>query len=70
MTHLAWADFEIKVKRIAHSTVRFDQWKPLISKTESLKIFLQLFLYSDQHVFWNFIENKNDENSIMKSDKN
>ena len=24
----------------------------------------------DQHAFWNFIENKNDENSIMKSDKN
>ena len=23
-----------------------------------------------QHAFWNFIENKNDENSIMKSDKN
>ena len=27
-------------------------------------------LYSDNHAFWNFIENKNDENSIMKSDKN
>ena len=24
----------------------------------------------DQHAFWNFIENKNDENSIMKSHKN
>ena len=23
-----------------------------------------------QHAFWNFIENKNDENSIMKSHKN
>ena len=31
-THLAWADFEIKVKQIALSTVHFDQWKPLISK--------------------------------------
>ena len=29
-----------------------------------------VFLYSDQHAFWNFIENKNDKNSIMKSDKN
>ena len=33
-------------------------------------MFNQLFLYSDQHAFWNFIENKNDQNSIMKSDKN
>ena len=32
VTHLAWADFKIKVKRIAHSTVHFDQWNPLISK--------------------------------------
>ncbi len=31
-SHLAWADFEIKVKRIAHSTLRFDQWNLLISK--------------------------------------
>ena len=30
--HLAWADFEIKVKRIAHSIVHFDQWNKLISK--------------------------------------
>ena len=27
----------------------------------------QLFLCSDRHAFWNSIENKNDENSIMKS---
>ena len=32
ITHLAWADFEIKIKWIAHSTLRFDQWNPLISK--------------------------------------
>ena len=31
-THLAWADFRIKVKRIAHSIVHFDQWNKLISK--------------------------------------
>ena len=31
-SHLAWADFEIKVKRIAHSIVHFDQWNKLISK--------------------------------------
>ena len=31
-SHLAWADFKIKVKQIAHSTVHFDQWNPLISK--------------------------------------
>ena len=30
--HLARADFKIKVKQIAHSTVHFDQWNPLISK--------------------------------------
>ena len=30
--HLAWADFEIKVKQIAHSILRFDQWNSLISK--------------------------------------
>ena len=30
--HLAWADFKIKVKRIAHSIVHFDQWNKLISK--------------------------------------
>ena len=30
--HLAWADFKIKVKQIAHSTVHFDQWNLLISK--------------------------------------
>ena len=29
---LAPADFEIKVKRIAHSIVHFDQWNKLISK--------------------------------------
>ena len=29
---LAWAAFEIKVKRIAHSIVHFDQWNKLISK--------------------------------------
>ena len=29
----------------------------------------QLFFYSEQHSFWNFIENKNEENSIMKIDK-
>ena len=32
LAHLAWVDFEIKVKQIAHSTLRFDQWNPLISK--------------------------------------
>ena len=32
ISHLAWADFEIKVKQIAHSTLRFDQWNLLISK--------------------------------------
>ena len=30
--HLAWADFEIKVKQIAHSIVHFDHWNKLISK--------------------------------------
>ena len=30
--HLACADFKIKVKQIAHSTVHFDWWNPLISK--------------------------------------
>ena len=29
LAHLAWADFKIKVKRIAHSTVHFDQWSKL-----------------------------------------
>ena len=29
-SHLAWADFKIKVKQIAQSTVNFDQWNPLI----------------------------------------
>ena len=38
--HLAWADFRIKVKRIAHSIVHFDQWNKLISKMLSLKIFI------------------------------
>ena len=28
--HLAWADVKIKVKKIVHSTLRFDQWNPLI----------------------------------------
>ena len=56
--YLAWADFKIKVKQIVHSTLCFDQWNPLISKMWSLKIFPQLFLYSDQHAFWNSIENK------------
>ena len=70
ITHLAWADFKIKVKQIAHSTLRFDQWNPLISKMQSLKIFTGLFLYSDQHAFWNFIQNRSDENSIVKSHKN
>ena len=32
ISHLAWADFRIKVKRIAHSIVHFDQWNKLISK--------------------------------------
>ena len=32
VTPLARADFEIKVKRIAHSIVHFDQWNKLISK--------------------------------------
>ena len=58
ISHLAWAGFEIKVKQIAHSTLHFDQWNTLISKMWSLKIFTRLFLYSDQHVFWNFIETK------------
>ena len=31
-SHLAWADFRIKVKRIEHSIVHFDQWNKLISK--------------------------------------
>ena len=31
-SHLAWADFRIKVKQIAHSIVQFDQWNKLISK--------------------------------------
>ena len=44
VSHLAWADFKIKVKRIAHSIVHFDQWSPLISKMQSLKIFSGLFL--------------------------
>ena len=69
VTHLAWADFKIKVKPISHSTVHFDQWNPLMSKIQLLKIFPLLFRYSDQHAFWNFIENKNDENFIMKSHK-
>ena len=30
--HLAWVDFEIKVKQIVHSIVHFDQWNKLISK--------------------------------------
>ena len=29
---LAWVDFKIKVKQIEHSTLRFHQWNPLISK--------------------------------------
>ena len=32
LTHLAWPDFKIKVKQIAHSIVHFDQWNKLISK--------------------------------------
>ena len=31
-SHLAWVDFRIKVKQIAHSIVHFDQWNKLISK--------------------------------------
>ena len=30
----------------------------------------QLFFYSEQHSFWNFIENKNDENYTVIKDKN
>ena len=37
--HLAWADFMIKVKQIAHSTV-------------ILENIPQLYFYSDQHAFW------------------
>ena len=55
-SHLAWANLKIKVTQIEHSTVHFDQWNPLISKE-----FPQLFLYSDQHAFWNFIENKKEK---------
>ena len=29
-----------------------------------------MLLFSDKHAFWNFIEKKNDKNSIIKSDKN
>ena len=32
ISHLAWVDFRIKVKGIAHSIVHFDQWNKLISK--------------------------------------
>ena len=32
ISHLAWADFKIKVKQKVHSKLQFDQWKPLISK--------------------------------------
>ena len=32
LSHLAWADFKIKVKQIEESTLRFDQWNPLISE--------------------------------------
>ena len=41
----------------------------MITKIKLLKIFPQLFLYNDNHAFWNSIENGNDENYIMKSDK-
>ena len=37
-TPLAPADFEIKVKRIAHSIVHFDQWNKLISTITFLKL--------------------------------
>ena len=67
--HLAWADFKIKFKQIMHSRVHFDQWNLLVSKMLSLKIFAGFFLYSDQHAR-NFIKNKNDEKSIIKSLKN
>ena len=36
--HLAWADFKIKVKRIAHSTVHFDQKKNVIFEVAEAKI--------------------------------
>ena len=32
LSHLTWTDFRIKVKRIAHFIVHFDQWNKLISK--------------------------------------
>ena len=35
--------------------MHFDQWNPLISKMESMKIFTHLLLYSDQHAFWTFL---------------
>ena len=68
--HLAWADFKIKAKQIAHSTVHFNQWNPLISKMLSLKIFTGLFVRTPRSPRSNDLETQNNENSIMKSDKN
>ena len=68
--HLAWAEFRIKVKRIAHSIVHFDQWNKLISKMESLKIFTGLFSRTPRLPRSNDLGIQNDENSIMKSYKN
>ena len=62
--HLAWVDFKIKVKQIAHFTVYFDQWNPLISNVIMENIHWALF--KDAEV----TETQNDGNSIMTSDKN
>ena len=33
LSHLAWADFKIKVKQITQTTVHFDQWNSLLLAT-------------------------------------
>ena len=55
-----------------NSTLDIAFWsvEPTDFKNVTVENIPQLFLYGDNHAFWNFIENKNDKNSIMKSDKN
>ena len=50
--------------------IAFWSEEPTDFKNVTVEIFTGHFIYSDNHAFWNFIENKNDKNSIMKSDKN
>ena len=51
---LAWADFKIKVKQIAHSTVYFDQWNPPKPKFQNCQVFMTFH----DRIFIVFVYNK------------